>query len=171
MYESAAVKSTKRFVPWRSRVHRAVAWLYNCYVYRDTDSATIVFTGDSFDVFMAVEMYRYLIKSIERLAKQNVRKNAKAKFRRSYKFGLADRLYDRIIELGQACSWAPERENKINAVSEFVEKNVTFKTPMPIKKIKFDRAAFVKGISAADGISLARQTTGSGGRYIGGTAP
>lgn len=165
IYKDIKVKTTKTVCHWRAIVANAIVWLYNCYKYKDTSDGTYVFVGEEFDVFMASEMYGYLIKTIERMAKQNIRKNAKYKFRLSYKQGMASRLYNRIKELGEACSWAPQRESKIKAVSDFVKKEVDL-VDSKSKKIKLNATARSRGFFDAGSISLNRQTTGHGGRFI-----
>ena len=102
------------------------------------------------------------------MAKQNIRKNAKYKYRQSYKAGIASRLYDRMYELGQQCSWRNPKELKAQKkqIADFVEKQVAIE----ISKKKFEKAnptAFSKGISDASGINLSRQMTGNEVRRIG----
>ena len=101
------------------------------------------------------------------MAKQNIRKNAKYKYRQSYRAGIASRLYDRMYELGQQCSWRNPKELKAQKkqIAEFVEKQVAIET----SKKKFEKAnllAFSKGNNDANGINLSRQMTGSGTRRI-----
>jgi hypothetical protein len=160
IYESVKVKATTRLVPWRNVIGNAVAWLYNCYKYIAIDGA-YVFTGDSVNAFLAGEMYAYLIKCVERAAKQNIRKNAKAKFRASYKYGMADRLFERIHYLGEACSWAPRRDAEIKAVTAFVKASVSVEEARPKKETKLNEEAASRGRGAAEGISLNRQTGSS----------
>lgn len=161
-YTSKVIKSTKRFVEWRVVLANAVENLYATYHYTDL-TGTLVFIGEELDVFMSTEMYKYLAKTIDRMAKNNIRKNAKYKYRQSYRAGIASRLYDRIYELGQQCSWRnPEdlKEQK-KQIAEFVEKQVAIET----SKKKFEKAnqtAFSKGNNDANGINLSRQMTGSG---------
>jgi len=167
IFTSNKIKATKIFTPWRTIIANAMAWLYNCYQYRDKNDGTFVFNGEEFDVFMAGEMYTYLIKTIERMAKQKIRKNAKYTFRKSYKQGIASRLYDRIMELGELCSWAPQRETKIKAITDYVKNQIDLITNPQKKKVKINGLAASRGFKDADGISLNRQATGSGGRFIG----
>ena len=167
-YTKAKVKGTKRFVRWRVVLANAVENLYATYHYSDHEG-NIVFIGEELDVFMSTEMYKYLVKTIDRMAKQNIRKNAKYKYRQSYRAGIASRLYDRMYELGQQCSWRNPKELKAQKkqIAEFVEKQVAIKT----SKKKFEKAnqtAFSKGNNDANGINLSRQMTGSGTRRIGG---
>ena len=159
-YTKAKVKGTKRFVRWRVVLANAVENLYATFHYTDHEG-NIVFIGEDLDVFMSTEMYKYLVKTIDRMAKQNIRKNAKYKYRQSYKAGIASRLYDRMYELGQQCSWRNPKELKgqKKQIADFVEKQVA----VEISKKKFEKAnptAFSKGISDANEINLSRQMTG-----------
>ena len=167
-YTKAKVKGTKRFIRWRVVLANAVENLYATYHYSDHEG-NIVFIGEELDVFMSTEMYKYLVKTTDRMAKQNIRKNAKYKYRQSYRAGIASRLYDRMYELGQQCSWRNPKELKAQKkqIAEFVEKQVAIET----SKKKFEKAnqtAFSKGNNDANGINLSRQMTGSGTRRIGG---
>lgn len=128
-YTKAKVKGTKRFIRWRVVLANAVENLYATYHYTDHEG-NIVFIGEELDVFMSTEMYKYLVKTIDRMAKQNIRKNAKYKYRQSYRAGIASRLYDRMYELGQQCSWRNPKELKAQKkqIAEFVEKQVAIET-------------------------------------------
>ena len=166
-YTEKRIKGTKRFVRWRVVLANAVENLYATYHYTDREGR-LVFIGDELDVFMSTEMYNYLVKTIDRMAKLNIRKNAKYKYRQSYRSGIASRLYDRIYELGQQCSWRNPKELSAQKkqISDFVEKQVS----VCLNEKKFTRAnpaAFSRGQNDADGISLNRQMTGSGVRRIG----
>lgn len=167
-YTKAKVKGTKRLIRWRVVLANAVENLYATFHYTDHEG-NIVFIGEELDVFMSTEMYKYLVKTTDRMAKQNIRKNAKYKYRQSYRAGIASRLYDRMYELGQQCSWRnpKELEAQQKQIAEFVEKQVAIKT----SKKNFENAnptAFSKGNNDANGINLSRQMTGSGTRRIGG---
>lgn len=166
-YTKAKVKGTKRFIRWRVVLANAVENLYATYHYTDHEG-NIVFIGEELDVFMSTEMYKYLVRTIDRMTKQNIRKNAKYKYRQSYRAGIASRLYDRMYELGQQCSWRNPEELKEQKkqIAEFVEKQVS----ISLSQKKFGKAnptAFSKGISDASGINLSRQMTGSEVRRIG----
>jgi len=157
-FESISVKSTKTYVFWRTLIADAVAWLYCCTFYRETKYGEIVFVGEEFDAFMAGEMFKYLINTIERIAKKSIRKNAKIKFRRDFKSGMAVRLFERIKELGEACSWSFSRNRKIKEAEEFNEKSVTLCEPVIKNKIKkWNSTALVRGFSFGNNVSLARQ--------------
>jgi len=155
-FESAKSPSTKNYVAWRAVVANAVSWLYCCFYYRNTDQGAFVFVGESLDAFMAAEMNDYLVKTIDMCAKKTIRKNAKSKFRRDFKYGMAIRLYDRIMELGEACSWSPRRNIKIEEAEEHARRSVELFN-CKSNKIKLNLVAFQRGAMHGEGVSLARQ--------------
>jgi hypothetical protein len=155
-FESERVKSTKTYTAWRAVIANAVSWLYGCHSFRDQDTGERVFTGESLDAFMACEMFSYMIKTIERSAKKNIRKNAKYKFRQSYKLGMAHSIHNRIKELGNVCSWSPRRNEKIEEAREYVERSVEL-VDSKQKKSNVDMTAATRGALHGKGVSLARQ--------------
>jgi hypothetical protein len=156
-FEQVSVKSTKTFVKWRTVVANAVSWLYGCYNYIDGDKGVFTFTGEGINSFMAGEMFDYLIQTIERCAKKAIRKNAKLKFRRDFKYGMASRLYNRIIEMGKACSWLSDREIKKEEAEEYVKSLIKL-SECKGKKSNFNKRALARGHLYGDNVSLARQT-------------
>lgn len=169
-YTEKTVKATKRFVEWRAILSNAVEKLYATYHYRDVDTGSFIFCGEELDVFMSTEMYKYLVKTVDRMAAQNIRKNAKHKYRQSYRSGVASRLYERITEMGEQCSWRnpQELEASKKEISEWVHNQVSIsKDNVKDKLIKINRDAWNKGKREADCINLNRQMTGCGNRMIG----
>jgi hypothetical protein len=156
-FESVSIKSSKTYVAWRTVVANAVSWLYGCHHYRDGERGVFIFTGEELDSFMAGEMFEYLVKTIERSAKKTIRKNAKFKFRRDFKYGMASRLYDRIMELGEACSWSPRRNVKIEEAEEYVKRSVALCDSDANKQKNWNRTALARGMLHANNVSLARQ--------------
>lgn len=168
-YTMKSVKATKRYVEWRAIVANAVENLYATYHYRNVNTGEFIFYGEELDVFMSTEMFSYLIKTIDRMASQNIRKNAKYHFRQSYRSGLASRLYDRMEELGQNCSWRnPEELAKAKQeICDYVNnsKELSYSTT---KTGRMNIKAWCRGKNDADGISLSRQMNASHGRLISG---
>jgi hypothetical protein len=165
IYTRHSVKATKRLSCWRAVLSNSVAWLYCCETYRKTDTGEIVFYGESFDAVIAVEMYGYLSKTIERMAKQNIRKNAAAKYREIYKLGTACGLNARIRDLGEAAAWAAVRGSKLLTIKKAMEKEISI-VSRDLKITGRGDAAFKRGAADGDGISLNRQTAGHGGRFL-----
>jgi hypothetical protein len=166
VYAAHSVKATKRVSEWRVVLAAAVAWLNYCEALRDATRGEMVFYGDEFDAFMAAEMYRYLSKTIERMAKRNIRETASAAYRKSYKYGAAYQLNRRIHELGGKVSWGPEHEVKRLAVREAMNKALTVVSGKVSGGMLVSTSAFQRGATDGNRIPLNRQTTGHGGRYV-----
>ena len=164
-YEQKRVKATKRKSQWRSIIGAHVSWLYSVYVVNDYYDGEKVFIGESIDAFLAAEMYQYLCKSIERIARQSIRKNAKYKYRESFKNGCAANICCRIRTMGKACSWAPERERNIQMAKEYTQSIMKLEKD-DAKKQKINTKAYMRGIAKGQTISLNKQTTASAGRMI-----
>jgi hypothetical protein len=79
--------SEKINVPWKAIIASAVAWFYRCYHHRIPDTGTYVFNGAAMDVYMAGEMFMFLIRSIERMTKKSVQKNVRYQYRDFFKYG------------------------------------------------------------------------------------
>ena len=163
-YESVEAKTVKSYSRWRTALANALDSLYCCYHYHDNTSGRgmFVFTGEPADVFLATEMYEYLVRTIERSAKHNIRKNAKSVFRNSYKLGMARRIADMIAEIGESASWAPVRKSKQKEVQAWVENNVALEEKSQ-KTNNINNEALERGFRQGGNISLARQTGYSGG--------
>jgi hypothetical protein len=165
LYVKQPVKATKRLSKWRAVLSNAVAWLYCCETYRKKSAGEIVFYGESFDASVAGEMYGYLSKTVEHMAKQNIRKNASREYREKYRLGVACRLNARIHDLGAAAAWMEVRGNKLRTVEEAMKKEIAIVTT-DLKITGRGDNAFKRGAAAGDGIALNRQTTGHGGRFL-----
>jgi hypothetical protein len=110
-------------------------------------------------------MYCYLEKTINRMAKEKVKKSASAAYREKYRLGIACSLAARIHDLGMMASWGPERAGRLLAVRKAMESELV----VTVEKMRLGgtaNAAFKRGVAAGRGISLARQTAGSAGRYL-----
>lgn len=155
-FNSVSAKGMKTYRRWRVLLGNAVAWLYSCHRYTSSETGNYIFTGEPLYAFMAAEMFLYLSKTIERIAKKEIRKNAKLKFRDSFKYGLATRLYERIYEMGDKCSWAPQRENVIADAEKYIKNLILLETPKA-KQAAVNKTAYSRGRVSANSVSLARQ--------------
>lgn len=166
-YTKKSIKSTKRPVIWRSVLANAVEKIYATYHYLQRDTGVFVFIGEELDVFMATEMFIYLVKTVNRMTQQNIRKNAKSKYRRSYREGLAFGLVQRMEELGQSCSWRDPKEltKKRTEIAQWVKQESPI-TEHSLKQVRRNSTAMKRGMFDADKINLGRQMTGSGDRMI-----
>ena len=162
VYASQTVKATKRASAWRSMLANTVASLYACQALHNALSGQMIFYGESFDAFMAKEMYGYLSKTIDRMVKQNMRKRNTLKYKNQYRFGIVYRLAVRIEELRQQVSWAPEREQKLLAAKKAAETEFGIITRRELKTPHSGKA-FNRGVADGGAVSLHRQTTARNG--------
>lgn len=166
-YEQIHVKGTKRKSAWRDIIASHVCWLYSCMLIHAYCDGEKIFIGEYLDAFLAGEMYKYLCKSVERIAKAAIRKNAKSRYRDSFKCGAAANICCRIRKLGKNCSWAPEREQNILLARKYAESILPLKEHEN-KLPKMNSKAYSQGSDKGKSISLNRQTTASAGRFISG---
>ena len=159
------IPATKRLSRWRMVLADGIAPLYCCMAARCQNTRSIVFYGDSFDAFMAGEMYRYLSKTIDRMTAQNVRRNARLAYREKYRLGVACRLAERMRLMGQEASWVEEHGVRLLAVKKAAETELQIETEEMTIGGTGDRV-FRRGMNDGDSVSLNRQATGRGGRYL-----
>ena len=164
-YSIKKIKSTKRYCEWRAVLANAVENLYATYHYKNMEGS-VIFCGEEIDVLMSTEMFVYLTKAVERITKNNVRKNAKYKYRQSYKAGIANRIYDKMEELGQSCSWRNKEEISKRKTEISTWAHSQLQIVRIEKKIKINPKAFSKGEIDGDNISLNRQMTTPKNRMI-----
>ena len=160
IFESVHSKATKTYMPWHVLLSNTIAWLYSCYKYRDCEFGTYVFTGKEINAFMASEMFTYLYNSIKRIARKSIPKNAKYKYRQHFKYGIADRICDRIAELGKSCSWAPQRNDDVFEAEIYIKKSITIRQSQrhSFDRYKLNKKAFNKGVLLGNNVPLLRQT-------------
>ena len=156
---------------WRYIIAKGVAWINGTVIkiVNDYNSLVVRFHGAETDVFLSKEMYQYLVKTVNRMAKQNIRKNAKKPFINSYKEGMAASLYKRMLQAGELYSWANKRESQLEAIEKYVVElyKVHYETSrIKSKNQKTNNIAFYRGANDAERINLNRQTTATNRKYI-----
>lgn len=166
------VKRLKSSPSWQSLIAYSVAWINGCALInlRTAGKALTRFYGSETDTFIAAEMYNYLIKTINRMTKQNIRKNAKKPFIESYKLGVAYTLDQRMEKAGSLYSWSNKRDEQLERLQEYVDHLYeNYETArVPKKGNQIAKNAFTRGMSAGTSISLNRQATGRTSTSIGG---
>jgi hypothetical protein len=134
------------------------------------------FAGDEIYVFFAIEMYNYLIATVERMWKNNCKeirgkeltKTAKSQAKKNFKIGMAQQIATKINLIGQNVSWAPERSTmKKRAESFLSEVEKDLKTKTFAATIHGNGSGYFEGIEAGKDVSLHRQASGvSGVQYL-----
>ena len=165
LFTEEEIRATKRPCKYRDSLMYAVSWLYSVYAVRNSYKGVFSIYGENLHVFLCKEMYAYLVKAVERIAKEAIHPNAKTAYRRSFKTGLAINLCERIFMMGKEVSWAPEREeNRKRIEKSFSQKYNIMEADK--RKSKINWKAFATGSFYSSKISLNKQATGSGGRFI-----
>ena len=167
--ETKYLKSRPR---WQYIIAKGVAWINGTVIriVNDYNSMVVRFHGAETDVFISKEMYQYLVKTVNRMAKQNIRKNAKKPYINSYKEGMAASLYQRMLQAGELYSWANKRESQLEAIEKYVVElyKVRYEASrIKEKKQKTNNIAFYRGANDGEKINLNRQTTGGKQKCIG----
>jgi hypothetical protein len=161
LYSKEETKGTKRDCPWRMTVLSAVGWLNGCICGFSRQTGSYFFVGPDINVMMSKEMYEYLIRSIERITSQTIRKSASQQFKRSFKYGAAININARIHELGEKARWF-DRVEQLAAIDKYCGQL----TKHEVGEEKNSKG-LVKGYHAASCIGLNRQATGSAPVQIG----
>ena len=167
---SSDVKLLKSHPLWRAVLADACAWINGCDKRNLQEDCICItrFFGSETDVFIAKQMYEYLVKTVNRMARKNISKRAKKRYINSYKEGLSWILYQRMHEAGDKYSWANKRDLQINEIKKVVDKiyytcSRVFKT----QQNKINSKAFHRGFSDGKDISLNRQAGGKMQKAIG----
>lgn len=156
---------------WMSVLASAISWLYGVYSVHQIGkgwnaSERLEFYGLETDAYLASEMYGYLIQTINRMARQNIRKNAKHLYRESYKTGIAKNIASRIFDMGEKVSWAPDRKRKMTALENIINSKDSSITKNTAIKLQTVARAEQKGMSDGVNVHLNRQTAGCCGLMI-----
>ncbi len=156
-YTEASPRSkSRRLSEWRGYISSSIAWLNGVVPVKGYEG--IRFVGPDLEAELACEMYDYLEKAILRISRANIRKNAKHKYRESYRLGMAHSLDIRIQQMAETGGWLPNREEQINEIREAYAGN--WKVAKTKKKKRSNWKAFSAGHHAGSRISLSRQMGG-----------
>ena len=160
------IKTTKKHSRWRYYLASAVSLLYCTHLaevirFDTQDSHHFLFTGFEFDVFMAKEMYSYLEKTVLRIARKKIRKNAKKEFRESFKMGIVCNIASRIYNCPEVAWNSQDRKAKKCQITEYVDRNYTLEKCSVKTKKTLNNTAFKRGFIEGDHVSLQRQMVGS----------
>ena len=154
---ASAGSPVKRVSIWRLQIAEAVAWCHGVIAVKA--AAGWIFFGDDIGVAVSVEMYEYCEVAILRIARNTVRKNAKAKYRESFRLGMAIEISRRLRDYAAKISWRGDREARIRRVQEAMAHELETVTSTR-KAIK--GRAFTQGLVAGKRVGLSRQVSGDG---------
>ncbi len=162
----------QRLKEWRLELAVGIAKAYFCKtLITNFDYGYYEFNlvGKPHNIEIAKSMYEYLESAIMRISKKNIRKNAKAKYRESYKYGMAMRLADRLQEKMHSYGEKTDRKSKALVVNLYENEKMLIEEFLSGKKIgTFDKkfknnngSAISRGYAAGANVSLNNQLYGN----------
>jgi len=150
-------KGGKKIYEWELYLFAAVCVCNNCVPASNRSRAYGRFSlaGREINVFLSLEMFRYLMDAIARAAK-NECKGKGRKYAFDFKMAAAERIAEKLYEYGDRVSWAVDREKELKAITEFTKNKVSKKevgAGYSFECVEAVRA----GIKAGDNIGLHKQ--------------
>jgi len=167
---SINVSSGKREKPWRIILINAVADVNFCkfLLVGTLDGYRFDLIGKHHNVIIAKSIYEYLEKTITRLSLKKIRKNAKLKYRESFKYGMATEIGMRLmIQKKDQMNQNNDDSEKALIVSAYhnaqrdIDKflsNFNIKNGAANQK-NLKKDAFNSGIEAGKNVGLDKQVT------------
>jgi len=140
---------------WEENIFYAVCFANNCVGANNRGEGLYCITGRKINVFLTQEMFKYLIDTIKRIAKEKCLKKGH-KFNHDFKMAASLTLKDKIYTYADQVSWAVDRKQEIKDIEEYQKKYIDRKN----KKIEniFITEAYMAGTAAAKNISLHKQS-------------
>ena len=147
----------KRVSIWRGYIANAVAWCNGVLAVKEYEGWS--FCGDEIGVEVSAAMYEYCEKTITRITRNTVRKNAKAKYRESFRLGMATEIGRRLRDYAAGSSWRGDRESRIGRVQEAMARELE---TVEGKRKALKGEAFGRGRAAGARVGLSKQVYGEG---------
>lgn len=157
---------------WKKIIFQGVAMSNYCMYIRNQNIFSRefkeMFIGKEHNVFVAEEMTRYLINTVERLAK-----NFKGIEKQSYKLGIATTLYKRLKEIYEAEKFGTTNEKALIVVEESAiqkhlkNKNMRIRNESMTARIS-DSQSYSKGQKDGNSISLDKQIVKNNSKKVAG---
>jgi hypothetical protein len=144
----------KKVYQWESKIFFAVCFANNCVGATGNGNGKLWITGREINVFLSKEMFRYLVESVNRIAKDQC-KGKGCKYNHDFKMATAKALANKIYEYGYRVSWAVDRETERKEIKKYNKTYIDSKSPKSFISLS---EAFSAGTLAAENISLNKQT-------------
>ena len=148
----------KKIYEWQMLIFAVVCQVNNCVAAsnRTREFGRFSIYGRKINVFLSLEMFRYLVDAVEKAAKNKCKGNGK-KYSHDFKMAAAETLKDRLIEYGNKVSWAVDRKTEIKNIDEFCK--LKEDKQELCSKYQFKIHSAVKaGIQTGENIGLHKQT-------------
>jgi hypothetical protein len=144
----------RKIYTWEFLIFESVCFANNCQPALGRGTGFISLCGRKINVFLSIEMFRYLIDTVKRMAKEECKGKGR-KYNADFKMAAAYALNERLMEYGNNVSWAVDREEELNNI----RKHRKLKKAKDAPDFSFgNSSAIVKGYKSGNSISLAKQT-------------
>lgn len=148
--------------PWKLILAEAVSEFYFCrfLLVECPDGFIFQIIGRRHHAMIAASMLEYIEKAVIRISREKIRKNAKLKFRNSFKYGMACEIRARLLEMKREKErLGPADEKSLivredERVEEFL--NSIGAQSFSIKK-PLSKNAFNQGVDAGSSVQLGEQ--------------
>jgi len=144
---------------WKSAIFIAIAELYGTILWTQLgdDPCDFTFVGESFYVDMSVLMASYLEGVVVRTTRVE---HPEAKGREQFKLGMANRLAQRIREMGKSVSWCDSVDGREKSAINYVKETYGITVSYGRRRTKRG-GSYYKGSAAGNSVNLQRQATGT----------
>jgi uncharacterized protein YoaH (UPF0181 family) len=154
-----------RIYQWELDILNAVCYANNCeasFCRKGPNPGSYWIVGRKINVYLSLEMFKYLIDSVKRLAKCQCAGKGK-KYIWDFKAACAFTLHDKFMKYAAQLSWAVDRVNELKSISEYTQIDFEKRKPTRFNFIESYRA----GRKAAEDISFAKQSGIDKSRLLG----
>jgi hypothetical protein len=146
--------SGKKVYQWESKIFFAVCFANNCVGATDNGNGKLWITGREINTFLSKEMFRYLVETVNRIAKEQC-KGKGHKYNHDFKMSAAKTLAAKIYEYADRVSWAVDRKKERGEIAKYNKTYIDVKSTGYIISLN---EALLAGSLAAENISLHKQT-------------
>jgi hypothetical protein len=145
--------SGKKVYQWESKIFFAVCFANNCVGASEPGKGKLWLTGREINVFLSKEMLRYLVETVNRIAKEQCKGKGR-KYNHDFKMAAAKTLAAKIYKYASGVSWAVDREKERK---EIIKYNKDYVDKKESKSFVILDEAILAGSLAAENISLHKQ--------------
>lgn len=143
----------KKVYEWELIIFTAVCLANNCVPAMARGFGSVSLAGRKINVFLSLEMFRYLRDTVKRMAKEQC-KGKGHKYNHDFKIAAAYALDEKLKDYGANVTWAVDREEELKNIKEYR----TLKPAKNKPEYSFGEEEAVRaGYRSGQGISLVKQ--------------
>ncbi|MDR2864832.1 MAG: DUF2786 domain-containing protein [Spirochaetaceae bacterium] len=155
-YIEKDTKEKKHRIPeWETLIFTSVCYANNCQPSIRRGRGLLCATGRKVNVFLSIKMFKYLVESVKRTAKEKCEGKGH-KYNHDFKMAAADMLNERLQEYGARVSWAVDRDEEIKNIREYKKRPSSKKIAGEGFSYK-NESALIEGVNTGKLISFNKQ--------------